>query len=82
MALDATNLTLTRSVAVTGELDEETVIHEIQPADDRLKFNFTTRIDGEYSNLLGMTVTAGDTIEPTQFEHLHSDVEVFADLTR
>lgn len=29
VALDATNLSLTRSVAVAGELGEDTVIHEL-----------------------------------------------------
>jgi len=80
VALDATNLTLTRSVAVAGELDEETVIHEIQPTDGGLKLNLAARVDGEHSHPLGVTVTGGDTREPTQFNHLQSDVEVFADL--
>jgi len=80
VAIDATNLSLTRSVAVAGELDEETVIHEIQPTDGGLKLNLAARVDGEYSHPLGATVTGGDTREPTQFDHLQSDVEVFADL--
>jgi len=80
VALDATNLSLTRSVAVAGELDEDTVIHELQPTDGGLKLNLAARVDGEYSHPLGVTVTAGDTREPTQFDHLQSDVEVFADL--
>jgi len=80
VALDATNLTLTRSVAVTGELDEDTVLHKIHPTDGGLKLNLVARVDGEYNHPLGVTVTGGDTREPTQFEHLQSDVEVFADL--
>ena len=80
VALDATNFALTRSVAVTGELDEETVVHEIQPTDGGLKLNLAARVDGDHSHPLGVTVTGGDTREPTQFEHLQSDVEVFADL--
>jgi citrate lyase gamma subunit len=80
VALDATNLSLTRSVAVAGTLDEETVIHEIQPTDGGLKLNLAARVDGAYNHPLGVTVTEGDTREPTQFEHLQSDVEVFADL--
>jgi hypothetical protein len=80
VALDATNLSLTRSVAVAGELDDDTVIHELQPADGGLKLNLAARVDGEYSHPLGVTVTGGDTREPTQFDHLQSDVEVFADL--
>ena len=80
VALDATNLALTRSVAVAGELDDETVIHEIQPTDGGLKLNLAARVDGDHSHPLGMTVTGGDTREPTQFERLQSDVEAFADL--
>jgi len=80
VALDATNLSLTRSVAIAGELDKDTVIHEIQPTDGGLKLNLAARVDGEYNQPLGVTVTGGDTREPTQFDHLQSDVEVFADL--
>jgi len=80
VALDATNLSLTRSVAVAGELDEDTVIHEIHPTDGGLKLNLAARVDGEFNQPLGVTVTGGDTREPTQFDHLQSDVEVFADL--
>jgi len=80
VALDATNLALTRSVAIAGELDNETVIHEIQPTDGGIKLNLAARVDGECSHPLGVTVTGGDTRELTQFDHLHSDVEVFADL--
>jgi len=65
---------------VAGELDEETVVHEIQPTDGGLKLNLAARVDGEYNHPLGTTVTGGDTREPTQFDHLQSDVEVFADL--
>jgi len=80
VALDATNLSLTRSVAIAGELDDDTVIHEIQPTDGGLKLNLAARVDGECNQPLGVTVTGGDTREPTQFDHLQSDVEVFADL--
>ena len=79
VALDATNLMLTRSVTVAGELDEDTMIHEIQPTNGGLKLNLTARVDGESNHPVGMTVTGGETREPTQFEHLQSDVEVFAD---
>ena len=77
VALDATNLDLTRSVAVAGQLDEDAVIHEFQPTDSGLKFNLAARVDGEYNHPLGVTVTDGDTREPTQFDHLQGDVEVF-----
>ncbi len=80
VTLDATNLSLTRSVAVAGELGEDTVIHELQPTDGGLKPNLASRVDGEYNHPLGVTVTGSDTREPTQFDHLQSDVKVFADL--
>ena len=66
VAVDATDLTLTRSVFVAGELDEETAIREIQPTDDGLKLNFAARADGEHNHPLGATVTGGDIREPTQ----------------
>jgi hypothetical protein len=80
VAIDATNLTLTRSVAIPSEIHNDEVLHEIQPTDGGLKLNLAARVDGEYRDPLGVTVTAGDTREPTQFDHLQSDVEVFADL--
>ncbi|WP_256687456.1 IS4 family transposase [Halococcus qingdaonensis] len=80
VAIDATNLMLTRSVAIPSELQDEKILHEIQPTDGGLKLNLAARVDGKYKQPLGMTVTGGDTREPTQFEHLQSDVEVFADL--
>lgn len=80
VATDATNLTLTRSVAIPSEIHDGEVLHEIQPTDGGLKLNLAARVDGKYKHPLGVTVTAGDTREPTQFDHLQSDVEVFADL--
>ena len=65
VALDATNLMLTRSVTVAGELDEDTMIHEIQPTNGGLKLNLTARVDGESNHPVGMTVTGGETREPT-----------------
>ena len=80
VAFDGTNLALTRSVAVPSELHDDEVIDEINPGDRGLKFNLAARVDGHAKHLLGVSVTAGDTREPTQFEHLQDDVEVFADL--
>jgi len=80
VAIDATNLTLTRSVAIPSELQDDKILHEIQPSDGGLKLNLAARVDGEHRQPLGVTVTGGDTREPTQFDHLQSDVEVFADL--
>ena len=56
------------------------VIHEADPADGGLKLNLATRADGEYSHPLGITVTEGETREPTQSDHLQSDVKVFREL--
>jgi hypothetical protein len=81
VATDATNLTLTRSVAIPSEIHEEDVLHEIQPTDGGLKLNLAARVDEEYKHPLGVTVTAGETREPTQFDHLQSDVEVLSGAT-
>jgi citrate lyase gamma subunit len=80
VALDATNFSLTRLVAVAGELGEDTVIYELQPTDSGLKLNLASRVDGQYNHPLGVTVTGSDTHEPTQLDHLQSDVEVCEDL--
>lgn len=80
VALDGTNLALTRSVAVPSELHDGEVIDEIKPGDRGLKFNLAARVDGHAKQPLGVSVTAGETREPTQFEHLQDDVEAFADL--
>jgi hypothetical protein len=80
VATDATNLTLTRSVAIPSEIHNDAVLHEIKPTDGGLKLNLAARVDGADKHPLGVTVTVGDTREPTQFDHLQSDVEVFADL--
>jgi hypothetical protein len=80
VAIDATNLMLTRSVAIPSEVHDDGVLHEIQPTDGGLKLNLAARVDRADKHPLGVTVTAGDTREPTQFDHLQSDVEVFADL--
>lgn len=63
-----------------GELNEETMIHEIQPTDGGLKLNLAARVNGGYNHSLGVTVTRGDIDEPTQFDHLQSDIEVCEDL--
>ncbi|MCU4752653.1 IS4 family transposase [Halobacteria archaeon AArc-curdl1] len=80
VALDGTNLALTRSVTIPSEFDDDEVIDEINPGNWGLKFNLAARVDGHAKQPLGMSVTAGETREPTQFDHLQDDVEVFADL--
>jgi hypothetical protein len=80
VAIDATNLSLTRSVAIPSEIHDDEILHEVQPDDGGLKLNLAARVDGKYRHPLGVTVTEGDTREPTQFDHLQDDVEVFADL--
>jgi len=80
VATDATHLALTRSVTVSGELNDDEILREIQPSERGLTLNLAARVDGEYTHPLGVTVTAGMTREPTRFDHLQGDVEVFADL--
>jgi hypothetical protein len=80
VAIDGTNLALTRSVAVPSELHDDEPIAKIKPGDRGLKLNLAARVDGHAKQPLGVSVTAGDTREPTQFDHLQDDVEVFADL--
>ena len=80
VALDGTNLALTRSVAVPSELHDGETVAEISPGDRGLKFNLAARVDGHAKHPLGVSVTAGETREPTQFDHLQGDVEVFKDL--
>ena len=81
VAVDATNLELTRSVVVSDEFvgdDEQS--YEIETDDGGLELHCAARVDGEHKHPLGATVTEGDTHESPQFDHLRDDVEVFADL--
>ena len=80
VAIDGTNLALTRSVAAPSELHDDEVIDEINPGKRGLKCNLATRVGGHAKHPLGVSVTAGETRESTQFEHLQDDVEVFAGL--
>ena len=80
IATDATNLTITRSVSVPSERPNDEVLHEIDPDEKGLHLNVSARVDGDAKHSLGVTITPGVMREPTQFEHLQSDVEVFADL--
>lgn len=80
VAIDGANLALTRSVTIPSEVHDDETIDEIEPGDRGLKFNLAARVDGHAKQLLGVSVTAGETREPTQFDHLQDDVEVFADL--
>ena len=81
VAVDATNLELTRSVVVSGEFvrDDEQP-YEIDTGDGGLELHCAARVDGEHKHPLGATVTEGDTHESPQFDHLTDDVEVFEDL--
>jgi hypothetical protein len=81
IAVDATNLELTRSVVVSDDFvgdDEES--YEIDTSDGGIKLHLAARVDGESKHPLGATVTEGETHESPQFEHLKDDVEVFEDL--
>ena len=80
VATDSTHLGITRSVAIPSELNDDEILREIQPGERGLTLNLAARVDGEYMHPLGVTVTGGMTREPTQFDHLQGDVEVFADL--
>ncbi|WP_135806363.1 IS4 family transposase [Halorussus marinus] len=80
VATDSTNLTLTRSVAVPSESRATEILHVIEPGEKGLHFNLAARVDGNAKHPLGVTLTPGVMREPTQFDHLQSDVEVFADL--
>ena len=80
VAIDGTNLALTRSVTIPSEFDDDEVIDEIKPGNWGLKFNLVACVDGHAKQPLGVSVTAGETREPTQFDHLQDDVEVFTDL--
>ncbi len=80
IATDATNLTITWSVSVPSERSNDGVLHEISLDEKGLHFNVSARVDGDAKHPLGVTTTPGAMREPTQFEHLQSDVEVFADL--
>jgi hypothetical protein len=77
VATDATKLTLTRSVAIPSKRYDDEILREIQPNERGLTLNLAARVDGEHKHPLGMTVTAGESRESPQFDHLQDDVEVF-----
>jgi len=80
VATDSTNLTLTRSVAIPAESRDTEILHVIQPGEKGLHLNLAARVDANAKQPLGVTITLGMMREPTQFDHLQSDVEIFADL--
>jgi len=81
IAVDATNLELTRSVVVSDEfVGDDEQPYEIDTDDGGLELHCAARVDGEHKHPLGATVTEGETHESPQFDHLKDDVEVFADL--
>ncbi|MDL0135148.1 IS4 family transposase, partial [Halobacterium salinarum] len=80
VATDATNLTVSRSIKISSESDDTETRRVIQPGEKGLHLNVSARVDGDAKHPLGVTITPGVMREPTQFDHLHSDVEVFADL--
>lgn len=80
VATDATNLSVSRSITIASESDDTEVRRVIQPGEKGLHLNVAARVDGDAKQPLGVTLTPGVMREPTQFEHLQSDVEVFADL--
>jgi hypothetical protein len=80
VATDATNLTLTRSVAIPSNKYDGEILREIQPNERGVILNLAACIDGEHKHPLGMTVTASEPRESPQFDNLQDDVEVFVDL--
>jgi len=80
VATDATNLTLTRSIEIPSESQKTEIRRVIQPGEKGLHLNLAARVDGDAKHPLGVSITPGVMREPTQFDHLQSDVEVFADL--
>jgi hypothetical protein len=77
VAVDATNLELTRSVVVFDEFvgdDEQS--DEIDTEDGDFELHCAARVDGEHKHPLGATVTEGDTHESPQFDHLDSIIWV------
>jgi hypothetical protein len=78
VAVDATNLELTRSLVVSDEFvgdDEQS--YEIDTEDGGFELYCAAGMDGEHKHPLGATVTEGDTHESPQCDHLKDDVEVF-----
>ena len=81
VAVDATNLELTRSVVVSDEfVGDDEDIYEIDTDGGGVELHCAARVDGKHKHPLGATVTEGDTHESPQFDLLEDDVEVFADL--
>ncbi|CAJ53645.1 IS4 family transposase [Haloquadratum walsbyi] len=81
VAVDATNLELTRSVVVSDEfVGDDDKVYKIDTDDGGLGLHCAARVDGENKHPLDATVTEGDTHESPQFDLLKEDVEVFADL--
>lgn len=79
VATDATNLSLTRSIEIPSGSHDTEIQRVIQPGEKGLHLNLAARVDGDATHMLGVTVMPGVMREPTQFDHLQSDVEVFAD---
>jgi hypothetical protein len=78
VAVDATNLELTRSLVVSDEfVGDDEQFSEIDTEDGGLEIHCAARVDGEHKHPLGATVTEGDTHESLQFDHLRDGVEVF-----
>jgi hypothetical protein len=78
IALDKTNLTLTRSVTAHNGTDREST--EIDPSDGGLALHMAARVDVTQKHPAGVGVTQGQSHESPQFDALRDDVEVFADL--
>ena len=78
VAVDATNLELTRSVVVSDEfVGDDDKVYKVDTDDGGLEIHCAARVDGENKHPLDATVTQSDTHESPQFDLLKEDVEVF-----
>lgn len=66
VATDATNLNLTRSVAVPSKRHDTEILRVIDPGEKGLHLNLSARVDGDAKHLFGVTITPGVMREPTQ----------------
>ncbi len=80
IAVDKTNLTLTRSITVHDEDSPDTDTAELDPSDGGLALHMAARVDVEQKQPVGVGVSHGQSHESPQFDALRDDVEVFADL--
>ncbi|WP_206731732.1 hypothetical protein [Halorubrum amylolyticum] len=74
------NRSISCSIQIASESDDTEIRRVIQSGEKGLHLNVAARVDGDVKFPLGDTITPGVMREPTQFDHLQSDVEVCKDL--